>query len=401
MPLVLCYMLNSASASCRYRTFKDEHRLYMLMDYVSGGELFRHLRAAGCFPTATARFYIACVISAIEHLHSHDIVYRRALPMLPTLPSHLVYPRVYMTLQWSAAILRPCDAAQGTMSHLLARHCSCLYYTTTVTGKIGQHQTPLLAAYQARMARSCCMSAVHGSYATRQPWADMFDTVLRDLKPENILLTRSGYIKIADFGFAKKVTERTWTLCGTPEYLAPEIIQNRGHGKPVDWCGASPPTGGFGEARCPTGVCGRGAPVSPSAVVGLLRLGEGKRVLTPRQNGHSELLDRWGPPLIQLGPHARKGKQAAGKWAGVTEPQRRSAHASTVVILVTLWVQLKLLRGAQRAQLLRCPQVREQVLLAFCCDRSVTALRCSGGLSASCCSRCWPGSRRSTTTTPS
>ena len=60
----------------RYGTFKDEYRLYMLMDYVSGGELFKHLRSAGCFPTTTARFYIACVISAIEHLHSHDIVYR-------------------------------------------------------------------------------------------------------------------------------------------------------------------------------------------------------------------------------------------------------------------------------------------------------------------------------------
>ena len=79
-----------------------------------------------------------------------------------------------------------------------------------------------------------------GSHARSQHHAAPVDDTLtlrsRDLKPENILLTRSGYIKIADFGFAKKVTERTWTLCGTPEYLAPEIIQNRGHGKPVDWC---------------------------------------------------------------------------------------------------------------------------------------------------------------------
>lgn len=42
-------------------------------------------------------------------------------------------------------------------------------------------------------------------------------------------------MKLTDFGFAKAIDNRTFTLCGTPEYLAPEILQNQGHGKPVDW----------------------------------------------------------------------------------------------------------------------------------------------------------------------
>ncbi|KAG0757945.1 hypothetical protein G6F57_010319 [Rhizopus arrhizus] len=115
-----------------YCTFQNQMNLYMVQEYVIGGELFRHLRKAGRFTGDTARFYAAEIVLALEYLHSKDIIYR-------------------------------------------------------------------------------------------------------DLKPENILLDSRGYIKIADFGFAKKVQDRTWTLCGTPEYLAPEIIQSKGHSKSVDW----------------------------------------------------------------------------------------------------------------------------------------------------------------------
>jgi len=61
------------------------------------------------------------------------------------------------------------------------------------------------------------------------------DYIYRDLKPENLLLDRTGFLKITDFGFAKQVPFKTYTLCGTPEYIAPEVLLNKGHGKGVDW----------------------------------------------------------------------------------------------------------------------------------------------------------------------
>uniref|UniRef100_A0A7S1ATD8 Protein kinase domain-containing protein n=1 Tax=Noctiluca scintillans TaxID=2966 RepID=A0A7S1ATD8_NOCSC len=63
--------------------------------------------------------------------------------------------------------------------------------------------------------------------------------VYRDIKPENILIHASGHIRLSDFGFAKYLKgEKTYTTCGTAEYMAPEIIRNLGHGLSVDWWAA-------------------------------------------------------------------------------------------------------------------------------------------------------------------
>jgi len=117
-------------------SFQDRGNLYLVFDYVPGGELFRLLRTQGQFPLPTTRFYAAEVIAALAFLHEHGVVYR-------------------------------------------------------------------------------------------------------DLKPENMLLTGEGHIKITDFGFAKslRLNEKTFTLCGTPEYLAPEVIQQKGHSFACDWWG--------------------------------------------------------------------------------------------------------------------------------------------------------------------
>ncbi|XP_041944714.1 serine/threonine-protein kinase Sgk2-like [Alosa alosa] len=118
-------------------SFQTSEKLYFVLDYVNGGELFYHLQREQSFGEPRARFYTAEVASAIGYLHSLNIVYR-------------------------------------------------------------------------------------------------------DLKPENILLDWEGHVVLTDFGLCKEginPDSTTSTFCGTPEYLAPEVLKKHPYDRTVDWWG--------------------------------------------------------------------------------------------------------------------------------------------------------------------
>jgi CRP-like cAMP-binding protein len=118
-----------------HNTYKDEHKLYMLLEYCNGGELFGRLHTNtrdGVTKAEHAKFYCGCCTMALGYLLQRKIIYR-------------------------------------------------------------------------------------------------------DLKPENMLVDKMGYVKVIDFGFAKICDNKAYTLCGTPEYMAPEIILGRGYDISVDW----------------------------------------------------------------------------------------------------------------------------------------------------------------------
>jgi cGMP-dependent protein kinase len=143
-----------------FQTFKDNKRLYMLLEFIQGGELFSviHKSDRDGIPDYHSKFYACGILLALAHLHRKDIAYR-------------------------------------------------------------------------------------------------------DMKPENCLIDKEGYPKMVDFGFAKVIPGKSYTLCGTPEYLSPELVLGRGHNKAVDYwalgiliyemiCGYSPfsdPTGNMDQ----------------------------------------------------------------------------------------------------------------------------------------------------------
>ena len=88
-------------------------------------------------------------------------------------------------------------------------------------------QQALLSEGQARVLIACLASAIG--------YVHEVGLVYRDLKPENVVMEAEGLVRLIDFGLTTSASERSTTLCGTPEYLAPEMISHMPHGAPVDW----------------------------------------------------------------------------------------------------------------------------------------------------------------------
>uniref|UniRef100_A0A8B9MMG1 Protein kinase domain-containing protein n=1 Tax=Accipiter nisus TaxID=211598 RepID=A0A8B9MMG1_9AVES len=89
-----------------------------------------------------------------------------------------------------------------------------------------------MRCFEEPLAVFCCACVVEGL-----EYLHGRGIVYRDLKPENLMLDQRGYVKLVDFGFAKELGrgEKTYSFCGTPEYLAPEMLRQEGHDFAVDF----------------------------------------------------------------------------------------------------------------------------------------------------------------------
>lgn len=109
---------------------------------------------------------------------------------------------------------------------------SCLYMVMELfpggelRSRMRNETKPHMEESEAKFYAACMLEGL--SYMHRREY------VYRDLKGENVLLDKSGYCVIVDLGFAKHVPDKTFTFCGTPIFIAPEVLLNKGYDKSAD-----------------------------------------------------------------------------------------------------------------------------------------------------------------------
>ena len=168
------------------------------------------------------------------------------------------------------------------------------------------------------------------------------DIIYRDLKPENLLITESGYLKVADLGLAKAVPDGvTYTMCGTPVYMAPEMLLSSGHGKAADaWaigimiyelCGGFPPFEGEDQMTTYELIINASLTWPTMDVAGAASSGA-KKMDDDREDDSGRLTDLWGS-LSEIVPAYKFGSSMKELIQNllVKEPARRAgvAHGAT------------------------------------------------------------------------
>ncbi|CAB3398550.1 unnamed protein product [Caenorhabditis bovis] len=187
-------------------SFQTPYHLCFVMEFANGGELFTHIRKCSTFSENRTRFYGAEIVLALGYLHSLSIVYRDM--------KELTY-----SFQTSDRLCFVMEFAIG----------GDLYYH--LNREVQMHKEGF-SEPRARFYGSEIVLALGYLHSN--------SIVYRDLKLENLLLDKDGHIKIADFGLCKEEIsfgDKTNTFCGTPEYLAPEVLEDNDYGRCVDWWG--------------------------------------------------------------------------------------------------------------------------------------------------------------------
>ncbi|KAB1251170.1 cAMP-dependent protein kinase catalytic subunit PRKX [Camelus dromedarius] len=195
----------------------------MLMEFVPGGELFSYLRNQGRFSSTTGLFYSAEIVCAIEYLHSKEIVYRDLKPENILLDRDADKSAEFSRSEAEAF-------AKPSHHHIVTVAITITTIITTITTTIITTITTIITTTTTIITTT--------TTTTITTTVDIITiSIIVTIVTITIVIITLTITTITNIFTISRILSLfgTWTLCGTPEYLAPEVIQSKGHGRAVDW----------------------------------------------------------------------------------------------------------------------------------------------------------------------